>query len=70
MSDFLHALLMFFFGVFLLLAAPFIVVHVADTWDAPAYPHSGFSPECPIWEESENTLPPTDGHATCCADDL
>ncbi len=56
--------------MFFLMALPFVFCHVADTWDAPAYPHSGFSPECPTWEESENTLPPTDGHATCCADDL
>ena len=54
MSDFLHALLMFFFGVFLLLSAPFIVAHVADTWNAPEYPHSGFRPD------TENSLPPSD----------
>lgn len=57
MSDFLHALLMFFFGVFLLLSAPFIVAHVADTWNAPEYPHSGFFPDCPT---AENSLPPSD----------
>lgn len=57
MSDFLHALLMFFFGVFLLLSAPFIVVHVADTWNAPEYPHSGFCPDSPA---AENSLPPSD----------
>lgn len=56
MSDFLHALLMFFFGVFLLLAAPFIVAHVADNWNAREYPHSGFRPDSPA---AENTLPPT-----------
>lgn len=58
MSDFLHALLMFFFGVFLLLSAPFIVAHVADTWNAPEYPHSGFHPDSPT--HTENTLPPSD----------
>ncbi len=57
MSDFLHALLMFFFGVFLLLSAPFIVAHVADTWNAPEYPHSGFCPDSPA---AENSLPPSD----------
>lgn len=57
MSDFLHALLMFFFGVFLLLSAPFIVAHVADTWNAPEYPHSGFRPDSPA---AENSLPPVE----------
>lgn len=56
MSDFLHALLMFFFSVFLLLASPFIVAHVADNWNAREYPHSGFRPDSPA---AENTLPPT-----------
>lgn len=57
MSDFLHTLLMFFFGVFLLLSAPFIVAHVADTWNAPEYPHSGFCPDSPA---AEKILPPSD----------
>ena len=56
MSDFLHALMILFFSVFLLLSAPFIVAHVADTWNAPEYPHSGFRPDSPA---AENTLPPT-----------
>lgn len=41
----------------------FMVAHIIDTWDAPIYPHSGFSPECPSWEpptQPENTLPPSD----------
>lgn len=57
MSDFLHTLLMFFFGVFLLLSAPFIVAHVADTWNAPEHPHSGFCPDSPA---AGNSLPPSD----------
>jgi len=54
MSDFLHALMILFFSVFLLLASPFIVAHVADNWNAPEYPHSGFRPD------TENSLPPTE----------
>ena len=47
--------------LFFLLCLPFVVAHVAEHWDAPEYPHSGFSPECPTWEaaeEPENSLPP------------
>jgi len=29
----------------------FFGAHVADTWNAPEYPHSGFCPESPAWEE-------------------
>lgn len=50
-------------AVFFLLSIPFIAAHVADNWDAPIYPHSGFTPDCPSWDppidEVENTLPPT-----------
>lgn len=49
-----------------LLAAPFaavglifVVVHVVDSWDAPEYPHSGFCPDSPTWEQPNNTLAPT-----------
>ena len=48
---------------FFMMALPFIICHVAEHWDDPPYPYSGFSPECPTWEaplvEEENTLPPT-----------
>lgn len=54
----------------ILLSLPFVVSHVAEHWDDPIYPHSGFTPDCPTWEEPENTLPPTDVQATCCTDDL
>lgn len=52
-------LLWLLFLMFSLMALPFVVAHVADNWDAPQYPHSGYSPECPTWEAPENTLPPT-----------
>lgn len=58
----LRALFICAAAIFCLLALPFVVAHVADTWDAPEYPHSGFSPDCPTWEQPEdlyNTLPPT-----------
>ena len=46
-----------------LLCLPFVICHVAEHWDAPEYPHSGFCPDSPTWEapadEPENTLPPT-----------
>lgn len=48
--------------IFLLICLPFVVIHVAEHWDDPIYPHSGFCPDCPTWEEPyepENTLPPT-----------
>lgn len=34
-----------------LLALALVAAHVADTWDAPEYPHSGFAPDCPEWDE-------------------
>lgn len=68
--DLLRALFYLLAGIFFLMALPFICCHVADTWNAPEYPYSGFTPDCPTWEEPENTLPPTDVQATCCTDDL
>ena len=43
-------------AAFMVLASPFVVAHVADTWDAEEYPYTGFCPDCPEW--SDNTLPP------------
>ena len=45
--------------MFFLMCMPFVICHIADRWDAPEYPHSGFCPDCPEWQEAENTLPPT-----------
>ncbi len=74
MFDALIDLLRFLFYLlafmFFMMALPFIICHVAEHWDGPPYPHSGFTPDCPTWEEPENTLPPTDVQATCCTDDL
>lgn len=74
MFDDLIDLLRFLFYLlaflFFMMALPFIICHVAENWDAPEYPYSGFTPDCPTWEEPENTLPPTDVQATCCTDDL
>ena len=36
-------------GIFLLLAAPIIYLHVQEHKDDPLPPHSGFYPECPEW---------------------
>lgn len=47
---------------FFMMALPFIICHVAENWDAPEYPYSGFTPDCPSWEAPENTLPPTEEH--------
>lgn len=61
--DLIRFLLWLLFLMFCLMALPFVICHVADNWDAPQYPHSGFTPDCPTWEapanEAENTLPPT-----------
>lgn len=57
--DLIHVLLWLLFLIFCLMALPFVVAHVADRWDAPEYPHSGFCPDSPEWQEEENTLPPT-----------
>lgn len=48
-------------AAFALLAAPFVVAHVVDHWDAPEYPYTGFCPDCPEW--SDNTLPPVQDSA-------
>lgn len=65
MFDDLLDLLRVLFGLlaflFLLMALPFLLCHVAEHWDAPAYPYAGFTPDCPTWNEPENTLPPADG---------
>lgn len=54
-------------ALLMLLCLPFVVCHVADHWNAPEYPHCGFTPDCPTWEAPENTLPPTeDDLATRC----
>lgn len=63
--ELLRFLFYFLLFLFALMCLPFVVAHVAENWDAPAYPHSGFSPECPAWEAPENTLPPTHEFATC-----
>ncbi|MBQ3218880.1 MAG: hypothetical protein IJB33_08425 [Akkermansia sp.] len=63
--ELLRFLFYFLLFLFALMCLPFVVAHVAEHWDAPEYPHSGFSPECPEWEAPENTLPPTHEFATC-----
>ena len=62
--DLLRVLFYLLVFAFFMMALPFVFCHVADTWDAPAYPHSGFTPDCPTLEEPENTLPPTSELAT------
>ena len=42
-----------------LFCLPFIVADVSDNWNDDAYPHRGFTPDCPEYIEPENTLPPT-----------
>lgn len=68
--DLLRVLFYLLAFAFFMMALPFVICHVAENWDAPEYPYSGFTPDCPTWEEPENTLPPTDVQATCCTDDL
>lgn len=54
MDDFLDLLRVLFYLLaftFCLMSAPFVVAHIADNWDAPEYPHSGFTPDCAEWEE-------------------
>ena len=55
----LYTLLYILLFIFFLISIPFVVDHVAEHWDDPIYPYSGFSPDCPEWQEAENTLPPT-----------
>lgn len=54
MFDALIDLLRFLFYLlaflFFMMALPFVICHVAEHWDDPIYPHSGFSPEFPSWE--------------------
>lgn len=38
---------------FAVIGLAFAIAHVHDTWDAPEYPHSGYSPEMPTWEGGE-----------------
>lgn len=65
LDEFIDLLRIFFYlilFIFLLICLPFVVAHVAEHWDDPIYPYSGFSQDCPIWEElyePKNTLPPT-----------
>ncbi len=51
--DLIRFLLWLLFLMFCLMALPFVIAHVADTWNAPDYPHSGFSPDCPTWEPAD-----------------
>lgn len=39
--------------IFGVIATPIVVSHIVEHWDAPQYPHSGFSPECPTWTAPE-----------------
>lgn len=48
--DLLRILLYLLAIMFFLMGIPFVICHIADNWDAPEYPHSGFSPDCPTWE--------------------
>lgn len=55
LCDFLRGLFYFAAVLFFLLCLPFVVLHVQENWNAPEYPYSGFTPECPTWEAPENT---------------
>lgn len=55
--DLIRVLLWLLFLMFCLMALPFVVAHMADTWNAPEYPHSGFCPDSPA---AENSLLPSD----------
>ncbi len=66
LNDLINLLrVLFYLLAFMLfmICMPFVICHVAEHWDAPEYPHSGFCPDSPTWEapadEPENTLPPT-----------
>ncbi len=54
--DLLHVLFYLLACAFFMMALPFIICHVAEHWDDPIFPHSGFRPDSPA---AENTLPPT-----------
>lgn len=59
--DFLTDLCKFIFltfaAIFMLFSLPFVLLHVSEHWKDDEYPHSGFSPECPVYiapeEEAE-----------------
>ena len=61
--DLLRVLFYILLFIIFCISILFVVAHVAEHWDDPIYPYSGFSPECPTWEapidEVENSLPPT-----------
>lgn len=40
--------------VFCIVTAPFVIDHIINHWDDPSYPHSGFTPESPTWQEPED----------------
>lgn len=44
---------LFYLLLFFCISLPFVVAHVVEHWDAPEYPYSGFSPDCPTWEPSD-----------------
>lgn len=58
--DLLRVLFYLLAFAFFMMALPFVICHVAEHWDDPPYPYSGFTPDCPTWEELEITLPPTE----------
>ena len=58
--DLLRVLFYLLAFAFFMMALPFIICHVAEHRDDPPYPYSGFTPDCPTWEELEITLPPTE----------
>jgi hypothetical protein len=45
--------------IFMLGASPFIYDHVVNHSDDEEYPYSGFTPDCPTWDEplDERYLP-------------
>lgn len=38
-------------GGLLLLCAPFAILRMAEHWNDPEPLHSGFTPECPTWQD-------------------
>lgn len=49
MNEIPEVLLALLLGALVLLGLALAVAHVAEGWDAPEYPHSGYSPDCPVW---------------------
>lgn len=45
----LRTIIIILFILFLLAAIPFVVEHVAENFDAPEYPYTGFTPDLPTW---------------------